>query len=421
MNSAALKGVERDVSGWLLPAMVVLLPLMKPAVAYPVIAFDIIFLALAAALALGAARGRLVVGPRGNLFILAAYLLALTPSLLSSNHLSQSAFKLATTAYLAALAAATALSIRDETVLKRTVLAWLAATAALALLAVLSLGAFMIAPDGAVYAYSQSHLGTLPPGQYPRLSLTFFNANMACNYLTVSLGLLIIAYQRSWLSRSVTLLLLAGILLAALTTISPGLGGIAAAVGMGAFLLRRSRFMLVAGLIAAAAALLVSSFTPAPATSSYLFTLPGTDLHLAPSARLMIWTSAVFEIMKRPLIGHGLGVDAVSIFYYLPNGGLTHITDAHNIFLNVTAQAGLVGLTGVVVLIAYAVRLGRANRTALVLALTFANAFAYQGLTGSFEDTRHLWVLLGLLMAAARISLSRRGENSRRAGAPSPC
>ena len=73
------------------------------------------------------------------------------------------------------------------------------------------------------------------------------------------------------------------------------------------------------------------------------------------------------------------------------------------------------------VLIAFAVRLGRANRIALALSLTFLNAFLYQGLTGSFEDTRHLWVLLGLLIAAAHPQLSRAGGNNRRAGAPSPC
>jgi hypothetical protein len=41
------------------------------------------------------------------------------------------------------------------------------------------------------------------------------------------------------------------------------------------------------------------------------------------------------------------------------------------------------------------------------LGLIFLNIFAYQGLTGSFEDARHVWVVLGLLMAASKASLSR--------------
>jgi len=98
-----------------------------------------------------------------------------------------------------------------------------------------------------------------------------------------------------------------------------------------------------------------------------------------------------------------------------------HVSDAHNVFLNVAAQAGLVGLAGLLMLMAYAMRLSRANSVALVLGLTFLNGFAYQGLTGSFEDTRHLWVLFGILIAAARLPLIRRDGNSHRAGAPSPC
>jgi hypothetical protein len=37
------------------------------------------------------------------------------------------------------------------------------------------------------------------------------------------------------------------------------------------------------------------------------------------------------------------------------------------------------------------------------LGLAFLNAFAYQGLTGSFEDASHLWVLLGLFLASLRL------------------
>jgi hypothetical protein len=38
-------------------------------------------------------------------------------------------------------------------------------------------------------------------------------------------------------------------------------------------------------------------------------------------------------------------------------------------------------------------------RTALGLA--FIGAFCFQGLIGSYEDARHLWVLLGLLASVA--------------------
>ncbi|HEU4705130.1 MAG TPA: hypothetical protein VFS45_05430, partial [Sphingomicrobium sp.] len=43
------------------------------------------------------------------------------------------------------------------------------------------------------------------------------------------------------------------------------------------------------------------------------------------------------------------------------------------------------------------------NVVRLGLGIAWLSAFAYQGLTGSCEDSRHLWVLFGLLIAANRI------------------
>ena len=421
MNSAAAKPASRPLSEWILIVLVALLPLMKPAVAYPMILSDLVFLALAAAMALDVLRRRLAIRWNRGFLVPAAYVAALAPSLLVTPDWHESAFKLATTAHLASLAVATALVVRDEVILKRVILAWLAATAAVVILAIVSLLTFLVSPEGAIYAYSRSHFGTLPAGHYPRLNLTFFNANMACNYLTVSLGMLLIAYQQSWLGKTIACLLFGGILIAALATLSPGLGGIALAIGMAAFFLWRSRLPLSAGILAAAAALLAAAFTPFVDTTAHGFAVPGTALVLAPAARLGLWTAGIAEFLKHPLIGHGIGVDAVSVYSTLPSGDFMHVSDAHNVFLNVAAQAGLVGLAGLLMLMAYAMRLSRANSVALVLGLTFLNGFGYQGLTGSFEDTRHLWVLFGILIAAARLPLIRRDGNSHRAGAPSPC
>jgi hypothetical protein len=94
------------------------------------------------------------------------------------------------------------------------------------------------------------------------------------------------------------------------------------------------------------------------------------------------------------------------------------------VFLNIAAQAGVVGLAGLAALIAYAVRLtfsraiGGSPKVRLVLGLTLLNALVYQGLGVGIEDTRHIWVLLGLLAAA---SLIPADESNRKAGVPSPC
>lgn len=416
MNSASAK-----VSAVALVALVVALPLMKPAIAGPVLLPDLAFLLLIAAIAFDWARERIEPRPETAFLVLAVYVAALAPSILASPDPGQSAFKLATTGYLAALAAATLIAARDPAVLKRAVLAWLGITGALVLLALASIAAFAVTPGNALYAYASFHLGTLPPGHYPRLALTFLNANMACNYLAVSLGLLFVAKREAWLSPGSARLLGAGIFLAALTTLSPGLGGIALVLGTGIWLLRESRLALVAGGAIALAALFVAAFTPiVHPTAPFTFTVLGTDIVLAPSGRFLVWSAALDTFLSHPLIGNGIGADPLTVHYADPSGFMQVLTDAHNVILSIAAQTGLVGLAGLALLITFAVKLGRSNRIALGLSLTFLNAFLYQGLTGAFEDTRHLWVLLGLLMAAARPKLSPAGGNNRRAGAPSP-
>jgi O-antigen ligase len=108
--------------------------------------------------------------------------------------------------------------------------------------------------------------------------------------------------------------------------------------------------------------------------------------------------------------------------------GFEVLTDAHNVFLSIGAQCGIAGLAGLTALVAFVIartpwRAGLQDQRLpqLLLGAAFVNVFVYQGLGGSFEDTRHIWVLLGLFMAADRIEFSRADGNNRTADAPSPC
>lgn len=406
---------------WLLLAFVFVLPLMKPAVRYPVILADLVFVAVAMAWI-----ASLIARPKfrwnAAYWAIAAYLAGVAPSLAVSAQPGLSAFKLSTMAYLAACAVIVDNLTDDERDLRWLFTAWLAATALVCAISLAALLSFPFAPDNPLLRYASFHSGTLPPGDYPRLSSTFFNANMLCNYLTVSLGMAVIAGCLGWISRRACAVLLAAIGVAAAASISPGLGGIALAAGLWIWLLlgRQAPRLAAAGLtfgIAGASLFLVAlAVTPIlHPTAPFLIQVDALGLTLAPSGRFLTWAAAWREFLANPLLGHGIGIHAVEVQYLSPAGRLQTLSDAHNMFLNIAAQAGVMGLAGLLVLIGYvAVRTvplrlapDRSNLLRLGLGITFLNAFVYQGLGGSFEDSRHLWVLLGLFLAAFRIERQR--------------
>jgi putative inorganic carbon (hco3(-)) transporter len=422
---------QQPVSNRLLLVFIASLPLMKPAIAYPIVLPDLIFAALLIAFAGEFLKGTHRPAWRREYWIPVIYVASFFPSLAATPDIERSLFKLATQFYLVSLAVLTAALIRTERDLRRALQAWLTGTAIVAAVSTASWATFAFAPDSLLLDYARSHFGSLPPTRIPRLSSTFLNANMACNYLSISAVILLAARQCGWVSKAPCLLLLTGIAIAALATMSPGLGGVGLVVGLWlwADLRRRrpvaARMALVAAIGSALAFVVAMAVTPIlHPTAPFLITVPGTEILLAPSPRWMLWTGSLAEFARNPIVGHGIGIDATLVRYLDPSGTLQIQTEAHNSFLNIAAQCGLVGLFGLAALLACAWRLTRplhvedcASAVRVALGLGFLCAFAYQGLGGSFEDTRHLWVLLGLLMASAR--LSRAGENSHRAGVPS--
>ena len=400
------------------------LPFMKPAVHYPVVLADLLFLLFAAAYGIDLLRGRARLKWRRHWWVLGVYLFALACSVAASLDPRISAFKMATELYLVGLAAGADLMVEDERDLKRFLLAWLAASAIVALLDVAALAAFPFAPHSALVRYNSFGFGSLPPGSYPRFSATFLNANMMCDYLTVSLLLLVVAIERAWLPRRLGVALLGATVIAALTTISPGLGGVGLAAGLWIWAKRGqvprwiARLGLTGGLAIATAFILITAFMPiVHSTAPFLIHVPLLDVTLAPTGRVLTWSAAFREFAAHPLLGHGIGVDAVHVYFESPSGG-QHLTDAHNSFLNIAAQCGLVGLAGELLLVWWVFRQSppwlvtgpNLGMIRLALGLGFLDAFAYQGLSGSFEDARYLWLLLGLFMAAVRLGRAAEAD-----------
>ena len=433
MNSASERKGRLLPSDALLLAQIIALPMMKPAASGQVIAADVLFVILLLALSIETVAGLRRLRWIPGFGALLAYVGLLAPSLLVTSNIGASLFKLATEFYLVGLAAVTAWMIDSEAKFRRALLAWLVAAAILSLDASLSLVAFVTGRAQWLLNYSSFGFGSLPPGTYPRLALTFLNANMACNYLTVALALTFVARSLGYVDRTVHWLLVAGIGVASLSTISPGLGGVALLAGIWVWAIRRDRSpstakgALLTGTVIASLFVVALAFTPFPhPTAPYRIDLPG-GLTLCAAPRLLTWTAALKQFLGHPLIGIGIGIDPVHVGFASPSG-FEVLTDAHNLFLSIAAQCGVMGLVGLAAIIGFAVRraawpapLDRGQMTRFLLAATFLNVLVYQGLGGSFEDTRHIWVLLGLLLAADRIDFIRADESNRRAGAPSPC
>lgn len=397
------------------------LPVMQPAV--PLLGFaavpaDFLFVLLAAVFATFLALRQISIAiDRGYVFI-AAYLLAMLASASWEDVPLASAYKLLTQLYLLSLPLLVCCLVRDEQSLRSAILWWIGGAALVACVAVVSLALFAFDPQHALLSYIKYHFGTLPPGDYPRLQLTFLNANLACNYLTVSMALLLAARKNGWVSKWPFALLMGGILLAATVTLSPGLGGIALALGIWPWLLLRNqhpgvaRLFLTAGVSAASLAIVAMSVTPIiHSTAPFVIRVPMLDVALAPSGRLLVWVDAIRNFAADPFLGRGIGADAALVRYLDPSGNIQELTDAHNMFLNVAVQCGIVGLAALVCLLAHAIRRtlplrlpqSPAGVIRLGAGLGLLNGLVYQGLGGSFEDARHLWLVFGLLLASDRI------------------
>jgi hypothetical protein len=256
--------------------------------------------------------------------------------------------------------------------------------------------------------------GTLAPGHYPRIETTFGFPSMMVNFLSVSAIVLLMLKRQDKLPTSIAWLLLGATFVTALFGLTPGLGGFAFVLSAWVFVTARAPALrwaaLISGILLGLAQVPIASVTPIiHSTTPYVIWIFGLDQPLAPSVRLMCWTAATQALFANPLLGAGYGSVFLAVPYMDPSGALHLQRDAHNVFLNIGAQAGLVGLAGLAALIvAVAKRTGQwrladGNRYVLPLGIAWLAAFCVQGLTGSYEDARHLWLLLGLWLAAHRL------------------
>lgn len=418
-RGAAPKNISLRLARLLFLLIVFSLPFMHHSVrisGLEAVPSDFFFLLCAAAFALALLRGETRLRWHGLFWIVAAYFAAMALSALAAEDPGRSALKLATQVYLLSLpflAYNLVLSLND---IRRVVMWWLVATAIVGFVGTVTLFMFYAGVDPARLSFSLHEHGTLPPGNYPRLQATFLYPALLGNYLTVSLMMVLAARRIGWIGLPLfSLLLVLGGATAAFS-LTPGLGGIALGLGLWWWLSSRrsapitARLSLIAGMAGALSFVLVATVTPMlHPTAPFLIAVPGFGQPFAPSVRMLTWIESVRNFLEFPLLGRGIGETGLSVHYVGPGGAHHYQSDAHNVYLNIAVQCGFIGLLALLALILRVARETRpilfdgtaAGTLRVALGIAWLNAFAYQGLTGSYEDARWLWVALGLLLAAS--------------------
>ena len=388
--------------------LVASLPVMQPVHldyrGYAIPPADFLFLAAASTAALSVIRGGVSLPRSPLLWALGLYGAALCASTAASADRAHSSLKLLGDLYLIGLAVLTLLHVRSLDGLHRTLIAWLVGAAVTTVAAFAGLLLFAAGvSDPSVNPFLSIH-GSLPDGGYPRVLALFLNPNAYCAYMVASLAILITAAEAGWVRRG-ALVFAAAMTVAAAFSLSPGLGGLLLVIAFGAWCRwRRSRPGLVklAVAVSAAGALLFLVAT----TAVPVMDRPLSFAHLRPSSRVLTWVGSFQTFLAHPWLGKGLGLSVVEIGYTNPSGVYEWLTDAHNTWLSVLAQQGLVGFIAFVSIIAVLFRgagLSMTSQTRVLrsgLTVALATGFLYQSFSGSFENTRYIWVLIGLLAAA---------------------
>lgn len=134
--------------------------------------------------------------------------------------------------------------------------------------------------------------------------------------------------------------------------------------------------------------------------------------------RPRVWSTALALLHERPVLGHGYGREIVGdrIERAVPPQGSVHIRHAHNVFIDVLLQLGLVGFAAFAALLgalvhAYArVRHTAAGAPVAIAGIAMVATFVVKNLTDDFffrPGSLTFWAVNGLLLA-----LSLRAEEA---------
>jgi hypothetical protein len=314
----------------------------------------------------------------------------------------------------------------DQAAVRLAVRGWLLGTLLAVVVALAGIVAFAL--DREILTELGCSYGRLPEGPYPRVCLPFRNPNYLANYLTASVPLLL-ACGGVLFRRSLRLAAVGACGIAALSSLSTGIGGFALALGITVWGMGRGRgprglrrAALSAGVLLAVGAGAVTVGHLVPSGHGHV-RLAGHEWHFARGPRVHTWLSAGRTVAEHPVLGVGYGLPVArtpggDLEPWLTGrldpltGGGPLFAEAHDTWLNVAGQTGLLGLGAFLLLVAVIARRQRMRPLAvegplrgLPVAVTagLAGAFLFHGLFTGAEEFRHLWALAGLGAGAASL------------------
>ncbi|MEJ7624944.1 MAG: hypothetical protein WKF34_13205 [Pyrinomonadaceae bacterium] len=349
-------------------------------------------------------------------WLLGLYGVGLTLSALFSVDTAASLRRLPIEIYLISLSVFTCSIVSSMAMLRRVAFAWMGASVAASIIGVAAIVSFYLSWTNALSDFALHHYGSLPPGNYPRIQGTFEYPSLLCNYLTVGLMFVFIGLKLEWLNMKAAVAATTLISFAIAFTFTPGIGGAMLAAAMWYWLVREKRVIgrlaLGAGILAFIAFLIVSTFTPiATSTSPFYFHIAGWRID--PTQRLLTWMQAGNTFLGNAIFGKGLGQPVASVHFLAPSGQHQILSDAHNVFLNVAGQSGLAGLIPLILICWTMLRRsmsvkrdGSLRWAGYGLGIALFSVLIAQGAVGSFENSRHIWVLIGLILAVDRLTRS---------------
>lgn len=420
------------ISNWIFLIYIAALPVVRPFTlslgGFRLQIWDFLFLALLIFFTVALLRRQISFDRHNIIIFIALYGLSLSLSALFSDNPSRSVIKLFAEFYLFGLAYIAYVLARREGFMERLVWFWLAGTSIALVGSLLGFVLFYAGYKTPETNFFLSHFGSLPGGNYPRIHSFFANANMYCNYLNVSLMATVGAMRAGLLSRAFGRFFVIAIWIAALFTFSPGIGGLAISSALWLLFVvpgdgRRKVFRKLAAVPLIAVSVLflgAAMISPDTPNSPLDYRIPGTNIVVEPSVRVLVWQNVMENTASNPWFGSGVGLDPARIAYTTLAGDRQILLDAHNLWLSVFGQAGILGLIAVTALTGYLLTLsigylkvspnnGSWNQA---FACAVIGALFFQGITGSFEDARHLWVLIGLFCAAKVFNGSGSGSAS---------